>query len=57
MHITHIRKYCGLTDGETVSKDVLDLSDRTAANYEVAEKLVDIDQKNGEMWLRVQWDG
>lgn len=56
VHATHIRKYCGLTDGVTVPKEVLDLEDRTAAKYEIVENIVYINENDEEIQFRVQRD-
>lgn len=57
VHVTRIKKYCGQLDGQIVPSEVLDLADRSAAKYEVVEKIVDIAENDEGIWLRLQWEG
>lgn len=56
IHVTRIRKYCGLLNGNEVPREVLDLANRTAAKYEIVENIVDIAQNEEDIWIHVQWD-
>lgn len=52
-----MKKYCGKMDGSEVPEQVLDLADRTAAKYEVVEKIVDIDDNEDGIWFQLQREG
>lgn len=57
VHVSRICNCCRLLVGNEVPKEILDLTNRTAAKYEVVEKNVDIGQNEEGIWLRVQCDG
>lgn len=57
LHVTQIQKYDGLTDGEKVPEEVLDLSNQTAAKNKFVDKIVNIDRNAEEIRFKVQWDG
>lgn len=56
MYATRIRKVCELLDGNKVTKEVLNLADRTAARYENVKQIVDKAQEEDGTWLCVQRD-
>lgn len=54
MHGTILGKYCGLTGGSSVPKEILNFADRTAATHEVVGRIVDIAIDADVLLLRVQ---
>lgn len=56
VYVDCIKKYCGKLDGSHIPEEVLDLADRTAAKYEVVEKIIDIAENDEGIWLRLKWE-
>lgn len=53
VHASRIKKCLGALDSSVVAKEVLDLSERTTAKYEVAQRILEIDKNEEGIWIQL----
>lgn len=56
LHVTLMCRYDGLTEGNRMPKDVLNVADQTVAKYRIFVKIVDFDRNAEAICLKAQWD-
>lgn len=54
VHVSRVKKYCGLLDGEKIPEEVLVLDDCRTAKYEVIDELLDTKKKRANIWILFQ---
>lgn len=57
VHCARLRLYRHNLEDTPVSKELLDLADRSEAQYEIVEKIVDIGETPDGLFLQIQWLG
>ena len=57
VHCARLIKYRDSLLGKTVTKEMMDLAERTESRYEVVEKIVDVGEAPDGLFFRVQWEG
>lgn len=57
VHSARLHNYEALFDNATIPQDVLNLAYITEVRYEILHRIVDLCAEDGDLWLRLEWDG
>lgn len=57
VHCARLRQYDDSLLGSEVSKDMLDIAERTETRYEIVDAIVDIGEASDGLFFQVQWEG
>lgn len=56
-HCARLCKYNAPFEGTTIPDQVLALADSTDVRYESLQRIVDHGEDDGDLWVRLEWDG